>query len=380
MPCSSLALLPTRLIQNENNANGPPMKEEFIPTLSHATERDVDLLLVEEFYASLPFAKWVLNQLHWTIPVVGTNVLHSKKRTRSRREIDIFVEMRHPDNTTSAIMIENKLDAQEQPDQAESYQEEAEALKDKYATVASVIVCPEDYAEQKCSFTSKFDHLITYENLAKYFRAAAETNRTSSFELAQRQNFRADLIEQAVFKHRRGYTPILNEELGNFKAQYVNLLADCFPNLLPGKNLLASSAPDLSRSLFFDHAAIFAELPIEVRPKRFTHEAGTNDVNKVNCVAVTFKDWGKALPTLKDQLKQDTKGLGGVDFRAKKARKDRPRPGLTMAIATDDVDHLGNFEEQKGNIIKCMRKAEELRSWLVSNQAILLRWKHLIDD
>ncbi|MBY6200547.1 hypothetical protein KUV65_04175 [Maritalea mobilis] len=35
------------------------IEDEYIPTLSHATERDIDLLLVEELYASRNFLTWI---------------------------------------------------------------------------------------------------------------------------------------------------------------------------------------------------------------------------------------------------------------------------------------------------------------------------------
>ena len=35
----------------------------FIPTLTHATERDIDLLLVEELYTSRDFVFWMAAQI-----------------------------------------------------------------------------------------------------------------------------------------------------------------------------------------------------------------------------------------------------------------------------------------------------------------------------
>lgn len=87
--------------------------DEFIPTLSHATERDIDLLLVEELFSSNDFATWIAGHAGISQQIVACDVKHSKRRTRSRREIDIFVEVDHSDGTRSALLIENKLDASE---------------------------------------------------------------------------------------------------------------------------------------------------------------------------------------------------------------------------------------------------------------------------
>ena len=68
------------------------MSEAFIPTLTHATERDIDLLLVEELYASPAFVGWIAAQGGVLGQVETSTVLHSKRRTRSQRESDIFVD------------------------------------------------------------------------------------------------------------------------------------------------------------------------------------------------------------------------------------------------------------------------------------------------
>ncbi len=70
-------------------------EDDFIPTLTHATERDIDLLLVEELYSSAAFVAWMAAQAGITGEISGWDVKHSKRRTRSRREIDIFVELKH---------------------------------------------------------------------------------------------------------------------------------------------------------------------------------------------------------------------------------------------------------------------------------------------
>lgn len=355
------------------------MTEEFIPTLSHATERDIDLLLVEELHASAPFAAWMAGQIGWTTPVVRTTVLHSKRRTRSRREIDIFVELHHSGGKTSAILIENKLDATEQPDQAESYLEEVEVLRNSYDAVAAVIVCPKAYAAQYPVFASKFHVAISYEYIADYFRSRSGVNEDSTSGLALRLAFRADMVEQAVFKHRRGYNPILNIQVGDFKANYVAVLNELFPSVRPGVSMLKPSAPDGSRSMLFDVETTFADLPSEIRPRRFAHELGSETTRKANYVAVTFPGWGSALPSLREQLEQDTEELG-VEFFTKTPTKKRPRPGLVMAVRTESVDHLGNFEEQFDVLTAGMQRVEEVRDWLIRNKSVVMNWKALIDE
>ena len=99
-----------------------------VPTLTHATERDIDLLLVEELACSPDFVAWLLARAAGTRPIVqSSEVLHSTRRMFNRREIDIRLRA-STDRGDVLLLIENKLDADEQPDQARSYREEAETL------------------------------------------------------------------------------------------------------------------------------------------------------------------------------------------------------------------------------------------------------------
>lgn len=166
------------------------MTEDFIPTLTHATERDIDLLLVEEFYASHQFVCWIASGAGIRERIESASILHSKRRTCNLREIDIFCDIRMADDSGAAILIENKLDAAEQPDQAESYREDLDVLADRFDRRAMVIVCPMAYQEVNAAFTAKFDAVITYESVAAYFakrEAAKDVN-------ALRYRFRKDLF------------------------------------------------------------------------------------------------------------------------------------------------------------------------------------------
>ena len=175
--------------------------EVFIPTLSHATERDIDLLLVEELYSTRDFVFWMAAQTGFSKGIVSWEVKHSKRRTRSRREIDIFVEIDYVDGTRGALLIENKIDASEQPDQAESYREELAVLASGYDLAVMIIVCPEGYRDKNLDFTSKFDVTVTYEMIRDWF---AKAEAEAGDELVLRFRLRTELIDQAIHKHRRG--------------------------------------------------------------------------------------------------------------------------------------------------------------------------------
>ena len=103
---------------------------KHIPTLSHATERDIDLLIIEELITSASFGAWFMQQMGNDAHNFGNaTVFHSLRRMSNRREIDITLEMT-TGGARHLYLIENKLDAQEQPDQAASYREEADERHD----------------------------------------------------------------------------------------------------------------------------------------------------------------------------------------------------------------------------------------------------------
>lgn len=350
------------------------MTDEYIPTLSHATERDIDLLLVEELFASSNFVSWMLGRAKLPSQVCSWKVLHSKRRTRSRREIDIYLEADTSEGERVALLVENKLDATEQPDQAESYREELDAIADHFLHRAVVIVCPQAYAEQHRNFISKFDACVSYEALTKFFgdRAGMEEPEGA------RMRFRADIIEQAITKGRRGYIPVPNPVIGTFNESYVRLLDELAPEIAPGPSMLKPANPDESVSMIYDANRSLEFLPADIRPSRFAHELGKGTDTRANYVAVVFPGWGQALPGLREEFERDTAAVGAT-FSAKAPTKVRPRPGLVMSWQTEPVNNQASFDEQRDVIARGIETARALRSWLKENEPTLLRWKRLVE-
>lgn len=351
------------------------MTEVFIPTLTHATERDIDLLMVEELYASPAFVSWMAAEGGIAVNVETSTVLHSKRRTRSRREIDIFVELCLRGGERAALLIENKLDATEQPDQAESYREELERIAESFPAAKMLIVCPQAYRAEHPQFTGKFDGVVTYESLAAYFDSRAGT---LTGEAAARARFRRDLLDQAVNKHRRGYTPVPNEVVGDFNARYVALLAEIAPAIRPGKSMLKPANPDESTSMIYDAVATLASLPPKLRPTRFAHELGRGQEHRANYAAVTFGGWGAALARLKPVIDRDLAAMNPV-VSAKPPTKVRPNPGLTIAVATPPVDNQQSFDAQRDRLGTGIERAAALREWMLANTSTLAEWKALAD-
>lgn len=348
---------------------------DFIPTLTHATERDVDLLLVEELYASRDFVLWMASKVGISKPIRQWDVKHSKRRTRSRREIDIFVEILHADQSRTALLIENKIDATEQPDQAESYREELGVLAPKFDLAAMIIVCPEGYRDRYGEFTSKFDACLSYQSIRNWF---VQAESEAGDEAVLRYRLRSELFDQAIHKHRRGYTAIPDSVVGDFNAKYVKMLSELAPQIIPGNSMLKPANPRESTSMIFDQNRTLRELPMDVRPRRFAHELGRGSDRRANYVAVTFAGWGAALSDIRDRLERDTADIGAI-FDAKKPNKSRPNPGLVMSLPTSPVDNQGSFSDQQDFLADGIETAISLKNWLIENRILLEGWKTAIE-
>jgi hypothetical protein len=351
-------------------------KDEFIPTLSHATERDIDLLLVEELTASIDFLGWITAKVGWNALPTTWRVLHSKRRTRNRREIDIHVELATSDpSPSSVLLIENKLGEDEQPEQGESYREELARIAPDCARSAMLLVCPESYPASHATFAAKFDAIVSYESIAAFLRARAEH---VDGEMIRRLVFRADLLDQAIFKYRRGYTAVPNREIGSFNEEYVALLRRIAPSIFPGPSMLKDAPPDESVSMIYDHAKSLSFLPEPIRPTRFAHELGKGKTHRANYVAIKFPGWGRALQVMQDRMMSDTEG-NEFTFAAKSPTKMRPNPGLIMSLATKPADNQRDFISQKAPIEHGIRTALRLQSWLRDNQQLLHRWREEVE-
>ena len=348
--------------------------DTYIPTLTHATERDIDLLLVEEIYSNHQFVCWLTAHAGLPSQIASWDVQHSKRRTRNRREIDIFVEMTLEDRSRCALLIENKLDATDQPDQAESYRDELNVLAGDYQRSAMIIVCPDGYRAQNNGFTSKFDATVTYEAIHRWF---VDQDHEAGSESVLRHRFRAELFDQAINKHRRGYTAIPDKVVGDFNSQYVALLSKIAPNIHPGNSMLKPANPRESTSMIFDQNKSLSQLPKDIRPSRFSHELGRGSQHRANYVAVTFAGWGTALTSIRDLLEADTSEIG-ASFSSKPPSKNRPNPGLVMSFPTKPIDNQARFDDQLKLIEDGMKAAILLRNWLLENQKLVVSWRDLV--
>lgn len=342
------------------------MQDEVL-TLTHATERDIDLLLVEEFKCSPAFVKWfhdcVVAGSAESSDIERSRVTHSRRRTHNRREIDICVEIERAGGLPTHILVENKLDTSEQFEQAESYREEAGQLvaSGRSCAAYTALVAPRAYLNHHRQFASKFDATVSYEDVASFLTRQAGRGG----EIADRLRHRAEMIEQAVTKSRRGYEAIPLAQIEQFNAKYVALAQARFRLLKPGPSMLKEGRPGESKTMIFapDVLPRWDFLP----QTRIVHQLREGNAN------INFYGWGDHFVTLAGPMAVD---LAGTPYRLVPTVNKRAngRSGLMIVVETPKIDNVSGFDAQEADILKGMEATEKLRAWIWANEDAVRRW------
>ena len=339
--------------------------DDFL-TLTHATERDVDLILIEELRCSPDFVRWLVRRVS-NSSFDTSSVSHSKRRMFNRREIDITLSIKGASGT-AVLLIENKLDTAEQPNQAQSYKEEAKTIVERGEAweAHTVLVCPERYAASASAFASRFDHVVYYESVIGFL---SDRIAGTSGEIQARLSHKRDLLVQATTKARRGYEAVPLAGIDHFNQKYVAMLQSEKIQLEPGPSMLKEGRPGESRTMIFDPSALpkWPFLP-QTRLVHQTREANAN---------VNFYTWGDYFSDLAGQIGADLKGTG---YRVVPTINKRVggRSSLMIVAATPPVDSLLSFDDQRPAILEGARVTYELKKWFWANQAKIKSWAEIV--
>ena len=194
------------------------MKKIVLPVES-VRERDIDFLLVEELLSSVKFVNYFLGKL--TLPECDELIeVQRSINDFGLGETDVLIEYKHRD-TSIGVLVENKLDALFQPEQAERYTSRAEqyVVSGKYHQTYAILVAPQQYIEKQ----NDFQHCISYEDIAEYFKNS---------DLGDRGEFKETLLKIASEKLRRGYVAINSEPNQEFWTTYYNHISVAAPMIM----------------------------------------------------------------------------------------------------------------------------------------------------
>jgi hypothetical protein len=170
---------------------------DFGRYLASVAERDIDLLLMEEFHVSDEFVGWFCGKvgLRGALPA---GAWHSLSDTDGESDLVLRVIK---DRRRIGILIENKIGAPEQDLQAERYHLRGIKSREqgKFDDYLTVICAPDRYLES-LSTGSAYQHRVSYEQIADWFGRQSD----------RRSAWRHHILLEAIDQGRRGYTMAVN--------------------------------------------------------------------------------------------------------------------------------------------------------------------------
>ncbi len=292
---------------------------DFGRYLASVAERDIDLLLMEEFHISPEFVTWFCGRLNLD-SVLPDGAWHSVSDTDG--ETDLLLRVRRGESRIG-ILIENKVAAPEQDQQAARYHLRAtRAVKsgrfDKYLTV---MCAPARYLEG-LPLSSEYQHRVSYEEIAAWF--AKHEDRRSSWRL--------QILQEAIEQGRRGYTMLVNSAITAFQVAYWNYLRVRHPRLI-----MAKPTPKGSKSNWIILKATGFPKGVNMHHKfdQDVMELGYQRTNVEEVLAVK-SDWPEGIALVQK---------GGTG---------------SLVISVPHVDVSSKFEDQIGRVETALQSAYRL--------------------
>jgi len=192
--------------------------------IAGVSERDVDLLLLEEFQSSTSFQEWFVSQALGPSVSLGHCVAAQRSVTQSTGESDLEIVFIDAQGTQTRMLIENKVNAGLQPFQAERYHLRGEAYvsRGECSAYYTVIVAPARYFGESGT-TKGFDWRVTYEQILQWFIQAEF--------LGERRQYKTALLKSAIDKGTLGYQPEEDAPTTEFWRAYWLLSREHAPEL-----------------------------------------------------------------------------------------------------------------------------------------------------
>ncbi len=172
-------------------------------------ERDVDIVLAEEFYSNPEFATWILSKTKSFANYADARVSKVQvSLTDQIGESDLVIVFENSDKSTVAVLIEDKIDAVFQNEQLARYRLRGEngITKDQWDAFEVILCAPRAYI-QKSPVAAQFDGTIAYEDIAAWLRDNLR---------CRRGEFRADFLEAAAPHGASAYVKTVDAQTNSF--------------------------------------------------------------------------------------------------------------------------------------------------------------------
>ena len=217
--------------------------------IPYVCERDIDLLLLEEFVASAAFRSWFLSQIGVDQTAVLAEAHHSVTTANGESDLELTFQA---DTGAVKILIENKVDAAFQPNQPERYAERARRYKESgnFQEISTVVMAPEAYfGDEPQAFG--FDVKLSYESALAWFEQA---------DVGDRKQFKLAMLQAAIERGRLGWKPTPNSAVREFWQAYWKLCERLAPQL--AMPVPKSEIPAQSHFILFRPAVLPANVSL----------------------------------------------------------------------------------------------------------------------
>ena len=186
---------------------------------SDVSERDMDLLFLEEFVMSEEFVKLFSDKVKETVSHIIS--VQQSKVDSEHGESDMTVSA-ECNGEKVGFLIEDKIDAVAMPRQCKRYflRGEKGINGGDYDRFHVFIVAPEKYLSENDE-AKHYPNQVSYESILEYFRQYDDA----------RSQFKAQQIEQAIYKQKHGYQVIENTAVTDFWEKYIAYQKEHFSHL-----------------------------------------------------------------------------------------------------------------------------------------------------
>lgn len=297
-------------------------------TFSDLSERDMDILFMEEFATSPSFRAMFLYEIK--VPRADLISIEHSKTDNTYGESDLTVIF-ETENKRIGLLIEDKIDAVAMDDQAGRYEKRGElgVRNGDYDRYEIFIVAPEKYLAEN-SEAKKYPHQMSYETILEYFSQKDDA----------RADFKVQQIQQAIEKHRRGYQAITDDAVTSFWEQYTLYAETNYPSL--GMAQVQKSRPATSTWIYF---------PTAFDGSYIAHKGDRGYLD------LTYPDKASEIGEFHRFVRDRLGDYGEMGITVEKTGKS-----AAVRMIVPKLDFHESFEAQEESVRKCFEQISTLAS------------------
>ncbi len=300
--------------------------------ISGVSERDIDLLLLEEFIASQIFQNLFLEKSKFKN--LDLSFIEAQRSvTDSTGESDLEIYFKNNQNEVFILMIENKVNANFQKDQLQRYHQRGNNYKNhnKATDFDTILVAPKSFHNNE---NKGFDFRVNYEEIIEYFNNQVNLGARSSYKIL--------LLNSAIEKGTLGYQMEADTSVSNFWKDYWNLTLSEAKELYMDEPTLK---PSTSSFIYFRNANLPKEVDLV---HKLTH--GYFDLQ--------FRGMGEQLNIMRDKY---------LDILESNMKIVKAGKSASIRIQVPKLAMADSLESQEEKVLNCLAEGKKLLKWFELN-------------